>query len=276
MSYEQFINGLPRTKSVTNEYISATHTPDYYMALLTTYADTLAFEFTDIDNTRSEFPLKNFPIQPAEPPIIQHNDNTYHIWTDGSLDPNTNNMGSAAIFTDNNNNQFHTIQIRPPNNSASSTKAELIPILVGIKSTPKNKTLDFNTDSQASIDSINTRLRSTSSIRTILKLKNNDILDCIYYENKQLATPISFTKVKAHTGLPLNDLADQYANVARQTLEPVNCITYPPNVANPHDYTTIYSNGIQQGTYAATFIKFRHQDTLQTKTTEYLHTYANY
>jgi hypothetical protein len=69
----------------------------------------------------------------------------------------------------------------------------------------------------------------------------------------------------------MNDLADQYANVARQTLEPVNCITNPANTANPHGYTTIYYNGIQQGTYAATFIKFRHQDTLQTKITEYLH-----
>jgi hypothetical protein len=77
MSYYQFINGLPKTNSVTNEYINICHPPDYYMALLATYADTLAIEFTDIDNTFNEFPLKTFLIQPAEPPIIRNNENTY-------------------------------------------------------------------------------------------------------------------------------------------------------------------------------------------------------
>jgi hypothetical protein len=94
-------------------------------------------------------------------------------------------------------------------------------------------------------------------------------LDRIYHNNTNLTTPIKLTKVKAHTGLPLNELADLNAKAAR-VLPPTDSLFYPNETPLPFRFSTVYSNNVRLGVYAATHIKFSHQETLAAETGEYI------
>jgi hypothetical protein len=101
-------------------------------------------------------------------------------------------------------------------------------------------------------------------------LKNDDILDNIYHNNTNLNNPIKLTKkVKAHTGLPLNELADLNAKAAR-VLPPTDSLYYPNETPFPFRFSIVYSNNERLGVYAATYIKFSHHETLGAETGEYI------
>ena len=95
----------------------------------------------------------------------------------------------------------------------SSTKAELIAIWTAILTVPNNiNIVDFYTDSQASIDGI--KKFSSHNIRTISKSPNSYIIEQINRVANLKSQTINYIKVKGHSGLEYNDVADDLAKQA--------------------------------------------------------------
>ena len=83
------------------------------------------------------------------------------------------------------------------------------------------------TDSQASIDAINSHTRH-NNVRSQIKYSNYDLLAYIDIELARINPRPTFRKVKGHSGLILNDLADKLALFARLELpEPTPYVLRP-------------------------------------------------
>ena len=100
----------------------------------------------------------------------------------------------------------------------SSTRSELIAILVAMLISPNNSKVDIFTDSQAAIQAIK-KSQKTESIRSWCKAKNPSILGTIVKILKTKNIILQLHKVKAHTGNILNDLADKAAKKGSQEEE---------------------------------------------------------
>ena len=95
----------------------------------------------------------------------------------------------------------------------SSTKAELITIWTAILAVPNNiNIVNFYTDSQASIDGI--KKFSPHNIRAISKSPNSYIIEQINRVANLKSQTINYIKVKGHSGLEYNDVADGLAKQA--------------------------------------------------------------
>lgn len=160
---------------------------------------------------KQRFP-KPFPIKTSMLPETEF-PQTIHIWTDGSKQID-NKMGYAAMIinkcTDNISRKSHRIE-GPP----SSTRPELYAIMAGILNCPTNAKITIFTDSQNAIENINKIFtQSFWNDRQIIKLVNLDIYDLLYKININFKGTLEFVKVKAHTGIKLNEEADQLAKQA--------------------------------------------------------------
>jgi ribonuclease HI len=158
------------------------------------------------------------------------------IYTDGSLSEDNNQQekivmgcGWVAIKEDNSKLTFRG-QVE---NFVSSTRAELMAILTAVYATPRDTKLNIYTDSQASIEAISNAVKNSKKVQK--KFKNWTLLQSI---NEIIAVQnIEFNmfKVKAHSGIEYNEMADKLAkdgisyhicdpNV--QSLASVNAIGY--------------------------------------------------
>jgi ribonuclease HI len=145
----------------------------------------------------------------------------YEAWTDGSAYLETKKMGSATVIvptTQTNNNTSQTVKqviktIPPPSDLFSSTRPELWAIYTTIQTLKHQSNLTIYTDSQSSINAINTGLKS-ANVRDILKRQNNIILHQIIDLVRSNNINLNLVKVKAHDNIPLNDEADRQAKEA--------------------------------------------------------------
>ncbi|RHZ59146.1 hypothetical protein Glove_365g20 [Diversispora epigaea] len=100
-------------------------------------------------------------------------------------------------------------------------------ILTAVYATPKSSTLIIHTDSQASIDSINNSLDVNAKIHK--KLKNWTLL----YAIKELIVVqdihLQLVKVKAHSGIEHNKLADK---LAKDGIFQSKCIPNIPSLSS--------------------------------------------
>ena len=93
---------------------------------------------------------------------------------------------------------------------ASSSRAEIMVILTAISVLPKNCHTQIYTDSQVTIDGINATKSQT--IKTNLKkLKNYHIFQQIIEISLVQNISLDLYKVLAHSGIILNEKADQLA-----------------------------------------------------------------
>ncbi|EXX64690.1 ribonuclease H-like domain-containing protein [Rhizophagus irregularis DAOM 181602=DAOM 197198] len=102
----------------------------------------------------------------------------------------------------------------------SSTKAEVYALLTTIISVPNGSKVDIYTDSLNVIDTFHKVTNKLTSIRQLLKCNNNiswRLIDTLI-NKKQLL--VSLHKVKAHSDDRLNDMADNFSNMAR-SLPPI-------------------------------------------------------
>ncbi|RHZ80441.1 hypothetical protein Glove_136g99 [Diversispora epigaea] len=91
----------------------------------------------------------------------------------------------------------------------SSTRAELFAILMAVYATPKGSRLCIFTDSQAAIDALS--LASVNPRKARKKLKNWTILCAIEEIANAQSLILRLEKVKAHSGITYNEIADTLA-----------------------------------------------------------------
>jgi ribonuclease HI len=146
-------------------------------------------------------------------------DHIFEIFTDGSAKLikhrdahyNTTDMGIGWINVNNEDINFNC-KIR---NWPSSTRAELAAIWTALATIPESSTVRIMTDSQASIDAISsttdTRLNTKEAYLTIQKYANPSLLRAIKTLINTKKLEIQLIKVRGHSGIRGNELADNMA-----------------------------------------------------------------
>jgi ribonuclease HI len=146
---------------------------------------------------------------------------TATVYTDGSLSTwrNKPKMGFGWIILTA-NNQEHKFQGQTTMH-ASSSRAEIMAILTAISMFPKNCNLTIFTDSQVAIDGIKTTKQQAVKTNA-KKLKNHHMLQQIHEIRLAQNITLNIQKVAAHTGIPLNEKADELAciNPHRAGMDP--------------------------------------------------------
>mgnify|MGYP000560070972 FL=1 len=195
------------------------------------------------------------------PTILPDIDTTKEVntYTDGSA--KTKQMGSGAVYsyTKMNNETNETMQLsKPPNTHYSSTTSEQGAILAVVENTPRNLNLKIYTDSQSTINSIETLLNNPTE-REILKIKGHATYEAIAANMKQFDTLPQLIKIKAHSGDRLNEKADAVAKRARETVQTISeYSTYKTPEDQQRDYL-LYHNNKLNDIYPREWLKQKHR-----------------
>ncbi|CAB4429033.1 unnamed protein product [Rhizophagus irregularis] len=116
------------------------------------------------------------------------------------------NLG-AAFYTNNEEEEYSvysSLSLWP-----SSTRAEIVAIFLALLTAPENSNVTIYTDSLGAINSINSAFDSTT--RKWLKKTNNLIIIKIIMLIREASINIKLVKVKGHSGIIGNDIANKLA-----------------------------------------------------------------
>ena len=151
----------------------------------------------------------------AEPEIIAYTDGSLTrsrirntMGNDDSDDVHID-MGAACFYPSTNTSIATSLDSWP-----SSTRTELLAILLAVLGTPANSTLHIYSDSQAAICTVEHIINGQLSARKLLKSPNNLLLIKIMTIIREQHINVRLIKVKAHTGIVNNDVADRLAKQA--------------------------------------------------------------
>ena len=100
----------------------------------------------------------------------------------------------------------------------SSTRAELVAILVALLITPNKREVKIKTDSKVAILAIERGLK-TDKARQWLRIKNSGLVATIVETIKTKKLKLQLTKIKGHSGDFYNDLADVKAKEGANSTE---------------------------------------------------------
>ena len=202
--------------SIRNRFTNVEILPEFYKCLLTTFATNDLNQELDKD---TEYPLSyETPYPEVFREVVPLTPENMHVYTDGSLKDKC--MGSAAIFTDG-NTEIQIILGKLENVNQSSTKSELLAINLALQAAHCEQSLTIYTDSNSSIKAIQSFCDPETSIRAKLKLSNASILNRIHHlMEKRKNTLTEFKWIKGHSGIHFNEVADKYANKARELANP--------------------------------------------------------
>ena len=100
----------------------------------------------------------------------------------------------------------------------SSTRAELVAILVALLIMPNEREVEIKTDSKAAILAIERGLK-TDKARQWLRIKNSGLVAMIVETIKTKKLKLQLTKIKGHSGDFYNDLADVKAKEGANSTE---------------------------------------------------------
>src|SRR2546423_1892215 len=131
---------------------------------------------------------------------------TIEFYTDGSLAENKSSgkmvMGSGWVSLHGNRSFCCKTSTWP-----SSTRAELLAIYTALLTVPNNKSVVIKTDSQAAIDRIK---KSSTFIKKFqwTNISNHTLIHNISHITKFKSLSVEYVKVKEHSGLDGNDMAD--------------------------------------------------------------------
>jgi ribonuclease HI len=262
-SFSVWANSLPVPQR--NKLIELSTTPIWYQTIIKTLNPTATnvenVEVSHLITYRPQINLASFmlPINSRISPS-----NSLDAWVDGSLQ--NNQMGAGIVYTIPSPNQTSTTQhvilkkgFKLTPQQPSSTKPELYAIYGALLQTSPPTELTIFTDSQTSLDLINRFTTTTLSDREIIKTPNYGILEAIQSEFNKFETTPTIQKVRAHIGLPLNELADRVAKdaVHNPHLGPIEYLS--KRLTRPqHRQLHIFLNNVRQELYPGTIIRKRH------------------
>jgi len=148
---------------------------------------------------------------------IQEKRSDYVFYTDGSWykeeEGFEDRMGSAWVQVDKEEETVNLLGKIRVADWPSLTRSELVAILCALLVVKLDSVVVVKTDSLAAISSIENVFRSRS-FKKSLKLKNRSILDKIYEVVQVKNLSLELCKVKAHSGIVWNELADSLAKEA--------------------------------------------------------------
>jgi ribonuclease HI len=221
-SFSQWAHNL---KGIQKNKMTQLHsTPEWFQILLRK----ICLPGTDFSNIYIHHKIAH-PTRSHSPdtiPIRDIGNNILSIWTDGSLQKGA--MGSGVIYTQiteeyiNNQEHIRNAHIineqcnRCTSADASSTKAELHGIYTALLKCKDDNKILLHLDSQVAIQQIHKMLTQDLTERELLKIPNYGLLTAIKQEIHRLEFEPTIYKVKAHSGIRLNERADRKANEGRQ------------------------------------------------------------
>ncbi|PKK70353.1 hypothetical protein RhiirC2_830267 [Rhizophagus irregularis] len=107
------------------------------------------------------------------------------------------------------NSQKAIIQKQECPKMITITRAEIVAIFLALLTAPENSNVTIYTDSLGAINSINSAFNSTT--RTWLKKTNNLIIIKIIMLIREASINLKLVKIKGHSGIIGNDIADKLA-----------------------------------------------------------------
>jgi ribonuclease HI len=176
------------------------------------------------------------------------------VYTDGSL--KRKQMGSAGIIeytTNDGTTKKITQTCKPTPSNPSSTKGELMAIYMVAKSAPKHVPLHIHCDSQAAINAIKA-MTDNPTQREKIKICDYPLVEAIVHEFHQFTITPKLIKVRAHTGIELNEEADKAAKMATWIQEPTDFCQYKNPTEQELDYH-LYHKKTRIDRYPRIFIK---------------------
>jgi ribonuclease HI len=170
-------------------------------------------------------------------------------FTDGSLKDKAS-MGFGGLLTD----EEMQVSIREFSGSirnwASSTRPELAAILCALLATPRGREVEIYTDSSAAIIEVE-KLSKKAKLREWSKKKNSALLIAIQKAIVTKDLNVSLHKVKAHSGIVLNERADE---LAKRSIRDENELSLQQLVSKDNLYKLCFK-GIEIEYPVRTFVK---------------------
>ena len=138
----------------------------------------------------------------------------YCIYTDGSCSPNPGKGGCATVFVKDNKNVFNIVESY---DNTTNNRMELMAIINAFDYFPKSgNPIIIYTDSTYCMDGITKYINNwiKNGWKTADKnpVKNKDLW--LLYLEKSKGFVFEFIKVKSHSGVKFNELADKLAEYA--------------------------------------------------------------
>ena len=286
ISYSNFFQRLNKTKKREFTKNDTQRTPKYYQEIIKTFCE--KDQTKDISKVESTFNLKTMAQKPDIIQLDNEEQSNLHIWTDGSLFPNTDPplaSGAAIIRTDNNINtpSSHLAYTIPNELYPSSTTTEMAAIHIPLQTLPKDRIITIYTDSQSTIQAMETIQKNNLTERQLLKIPNHYNLQLNNHFYKEYTTPPMLVKVKGHSNNHWNNEADKLAkhtatlksnihNAHHCTNDNISqvYITAPRTVLEQPNMKFVYRNKNIIQKYPSKIIKTQYHNTNITKNNTYI------
>jgi ribonuclease HI len=213
------LDNLSHKQDLTESYFDIA--PPWFNAATNTIASLESITAPDeMDIYRQKHILQNTEVAPEHINLDIHNSETLTIYTDGSYDSLTGEMGAACVFlTPDQRNPLDGIELthtrkKVQHTNPSALKAEKFGIYIALHKCHPDTKVTVVTDSESSIKTITTASKGETT-RQIIRQDDYQLNEAITHQFKKFATPPVLKWIARNSGNTHNKRADSLAKLAR-------------------------------------------------------------